>query len=243
MKNLPSGLKPATSRWTSLLLVGVLGLAVGCQHRVEPPPPNSVATHDASRWEKEMAAFDAADAKQAPPKGGIVFVGSSSIRMWKSLAQDFPGHRVLNRGFGGSQLADAVHHAERAILRYAPRQVVIYAGGNDLNLKKTPAIVYGDFVALVTRIRTTLPQARLAYISIAGNPARWAQVEQVKETNALIAGYCRRHGLDYIDVFHPMLGADGLPLPDIFLKDRLHMNEKGYAIWREVVRPFLVKTD
>lgn len=226
-----------------LLLTLALGLAAGCQHRAEPPPPNSVATHDAGKWEKEMAAFDAADARQAPAPGGIVFVGSSSIRMWKSLAQDFPGHRVLNRGFGGSQLADAVHHADRAILRYQPRQVVIYAGGNDLNAKKTPEIVYGDFVALASKIRAALPQAHLAYLSIAGNPARWAQVEQVKQANALIAGYCRRHGFDYIDVFHPMLGPDGLPQPDIFLKDRLHMNEKGYALWREVVRPYLVTTD
>jgi lysophospholipase L1-like esterase len=243
MKKLPASLHPVTSRWLSLLLAAALGLAAGCQHRAEPPPPNSIATHNSSRWEKDMAAFDAADAKQAPARGGIVFVGSSSIRMWSSLAKDFPDRKVLNRGFGGSQLADAVHHAERAILRYQPRQVVIYAGGNDLNAKKTPAIVYGDFVALVTKIRATLPQARIAYISIAGNPARWAQVEQVKQINALIAAYCRRHGHDYIDVFNPMLGPDGLPLPDIFLKDRLHMNEKGYAIWREVVRPYLVKTD
>lgn len=243
MKKLPAVPHPATSRRLSLLLALALGLAAGCQHRAEPPPPNSIATHNSSRWEKDMAAFDAADAKQAPAKGGIVFVGSSSIRMWSSLAKDFPDHQVLNRGFGGSQLADAVHHAERAILRYQPRQVVIYAGGNDLNLKKSPEIVYGDFVALVTRIRTALPRARIAFISIAGNPARWAQVEQVKQTNALIAGYCRRHGLDYIDVFSAMLGADGLPLPDIFLKDRLHMNEKGYAIWRRVVQPYLARTD
>lgn len=220
-----------------------LGLLTGCQHAVEPPPPNSIATHNSSRWEKEMAAFDAADARQAPAKGGIVFVGSSSIRMWASLAKDFPDRKVLNRGFGGSQLADAVHHAERAILRYQPKQVVIYSGGNDLNAKKTPEVVYGDFVALVSKIRAAHPQARIAYITIAPNPARWSQLEQIKQTNALIAGYCRRHGMDTIDVFTAMLGPDGRPKPDIFLKDNLHMNERGYAIWREVVRPYLVKTD
>lgn len=230
------------SSWLAPLLLLALGLAAGCQHYAAPPPPNSLATHNSSRWEKDMAAFDAADAKSAPPSGGIVFTGSSSIRMWASLARDFPDRKVLNRGFGGSQLADAVHHAERAILRYQPRQVVIYAGGNDLNAKKTPEIVYGDFVALATKLRAALPRVRIAYISITGNPARWAQVEQVKQTNALIAAYCRRHGMDYIDVFTPMLGPDGLPKPDIFLKDRLHMNEKGYAIWREVVGPYLVKT-
>jgi lysophospholipase L1-like esterase len=225
---------------TILCLTLTLGLATGCQHA---PPPNSLATHDASKWEKEMAAFDAADRKEAPPKGAIVFVGSSSIRMWKSLAPDFPGHKVINRGFGGSQLADSVHFIDRVILRYQPRQVVIYAGGNDLNVKKSPEIVYGDFVALADRIRAALPQARIAYISIAGAPSRWAQVEQVRQTNALIAAHCRRHGLDFINTFPLMLGPDGRPKPDIFLKDNLHMNERGYALWREAVQPYLVKTE
>lgn len=216
------------------------GLATGCQHA---PPPNSLATHDASKWEKEMAAFDAADRLHPPPRGAIVFVGSSSIRMWKSLAQDFPGHQVINRGFGGSQLADSVHFIDRVILRYQPRQVVIYAGGNDINAKKSPEVVYGDFVALTDRIRAALPQTRIAYISIAGAPSRWAQVEQVRQANALIAAHCRRRGLDFINTFPLMLGPDGRPKPDIFLKDNLHMNERGYAIWREAVRPYLVKTE
>lgn len=233
----PAGMKHARVVFSSLCVWLALGLVAGCQHT---PPPNSLATHNASRWEKDMAAFDAADRTNPPPTGGIVFVGSSSIRMWKSLAQDFPQHQVINRGFGGSQLADAVFHADRAILRYQPRQVVIYSGGNDLNAKKAPEVVYGDFVALTAKIRAALPQARIAYISIAGSPSRWAQVEQVRKTNSLIERHCRRHGMDFINTFPLMLGPDGLPKPDIFLKDNLHMNERGYAIWREAVRPFLV---
>lgn len=228
------------------VLLGILiaWLAVGPSTGAElTSPRNSVATHDSSRWEKDMAAFDAADAKSPPPRGAIVFVGSSSIRMWRSLAQDFPQHKVINRGFGGSQLADAVHHLDRAILRYQPRQVVIYAGGNDLNAKKPPEVVYGDFVALTDKIRAALPHVRIAFISIAGNPSRWAQVESVRNVNDLIERHCRRHRMDYIDTFSLMLGPDGLPKPDIFLKDNLHMNERGYDIWRAAVRPFLVKTD
>jgi len=215
-------------------------LATGCAHRT---PPNSLATHDPSRWEKDIAAFEASDRTNAPPKGGIVFVGSSSIRLWKTLAADFPGHKVLNRGFGGSQLADSVHYADRIILPYQPRQVVIYAGGNDLNAKKSPALVFGDFVALTTKIRAALPQTRIAYIAIAGNPKRWAQVEQVRKANSLIENYCRRHGMDFINTFPLMLGPDGLPKPNIFVEDQLHMNERGYAIWREAVRPYLVRTE
>jgi lysophospholipase L1-like esterase len=162
--------------------------------------------------------------------------------MWRSLQQDFPGLPVVNRGFGGSHLADSVTHAHRIITAYKPRQVVIYAGGNDVNAGKTPETVYGDFVALVREIRKEVPKARISYISIAGNPRRWEQVEQVKEVNSLIQSYCNKHrNMDFINVFPLMLGADGQPLPDIFLKDRLHMNEKGYAIWREAVRPYLDK--
>lgn len=233
-------LTPVIARRSFLFstLVALLALvAAGCRTL----PPNTLATHDSSRWEKDIRAFEAGDATHRPPAGCILFVGSSSIRLWNSLATDFPGLPVVNRGFGGSQLADSVHFADRIILPYRPRQVVIYAGGNDLNAGKDPDLVYGDFVALARRIRQALPRTRIAYIATAPNPARWAQVEKVKRLNQLIEAYCRRHGMDFINVFPLMLGPDGLPKPDIFVKDRLHMNEKGYAIWKEAVAPFLVR--
>jgi lysophospholipase L1-like esterase len=162
--------------------------------------------------------------------------------LWKTLAADFPGKPVVNHGFGGSQLADSVHYAERVIVAARPAQVVIYAGGNDINAGKDPDLVYGDFVALVTKIRAALPRARIAYISSAPNPARWAQAEKVKRLNSLVADYCAKHDIAFINVFPLMLGPDGQPKPDIFVADRLHMNEKGYAIWREAVAPYLIPT-
>jgi len=210
-------------------------LLTGCK----TTPPNSVATHNSSRWEKAIAAFQASDATNPPPAGCIVFVGSSSIRGWKTLAKDFPGYPVVNRGFGGSQLADAVNYADQIIIAYHPRQVVIYSGANDIAAGKAPELVFGDFVALVKKIRAGAPKAKIAYISVAGNPARWAQLEKVKKVNSLISAYCERHGYDFINVFPLMLGPDGLPKPDIFVSDRLHMNAKGYAIWREAVAPYL----
>lgn len=201
--------------------------------------PNSLATHDPGRWEKDIAVFQASDATNAPPPGGVIFVGSSSIRLWKSLPRDFPGVPVANRGFGGSQLADVVHYADRIVVPYRPRQVVIYAGGNDINDGKSPEVVFGDFVALVKKLRRELPGARLAYISSAPNPKRWEQVEKVRRLNDLARGYARRHRVDFIDVFPLMLGADGLPKPDIYVEDRLHMNERGYAIWKEAVSKHL----
>ena len=194
------------------------------------------------KWEKDIAAFEQMDREHPPEKGGIVFVGSSSIRMWKTLAQDFPEHRVLNRGFGGSEIADSVQFAERIVIPYAPRMVVLYAGGNDLNAGRPPEKVIADFKAFAGKIRAALPEAEIAYISSAPNPARWAQVEKVKAVNSAIEAWIRdQPRMKFINVFPHMLGADGLPKPDIFLEDRLHMNPAGYAIWKEVVGPFLVK--
>lgn len=207
----------------------------GCQ----TPPHNTLATHDSSRWQKDIATFQTRDVTNRPPVDCIVFVGSSSIRLWKTLAQDFPGLPVVNRGFGGSQLADSVNYAEEIITPYHPRQVVIYAGGNDINAGKAPELVFGDFVALVKKIHALAPRAKIAYISSAPNPARWAQVEKVRQLNSLVKAYCRRHGRTFIDVFPLMLGADGLPKPDIYVADRLHMNANGYAIWRQAVGPHL----
>lgn len=211
-------------------------VSTGCK---TAPPPNSLATHNSSKWEKEIAALEAAAITNRPPPGSIIFVGSSSIKRWTTLAEDFPGLPVVNRGFGGSQLADSVNYADRIVIPDRPRQVVIYAGGNDINAGKAPEVVFGDFVALVTNLRAALPRVKLAYIASAPNPARWAQVEKVKRLNSLAADYCRRHGITFIDVFPLMLGPDGQPKPDIYVADRLHMNPKGYAIWREAVGPHL----
>jgi len=202
-------------------------------------PPNSLATHQSGLWAREIAAFEARDLTNPPPKGCIVFVGSSSIKRWTNLAADFPSLPVINRGFGGSQLADAANFANRIVIPYAPRQVVIYSGGNDIHAGKDPDLVYGDLVALITRVHAQLPHARIAYISSAPNPSRWAEVEKVKRLNALAEAYCRHHGYDFINVFPLMLGPDGRPKPDIFVADRLHMNAGGYAIWRTAVAPYL----
>jgi lysophospholipase L1-like esterase len=216
-----------------VLLLGWASLAGG------QVPRNSVTHQDSSKWEHEIAAFEASDRTNPPPKGCILFVGSSSIRFWSSLQVDFPGLPVVNRGFGGSEIADSVNLANRIIIRYQPRQVVIYAGANDLAEGKEPGVVCSDFVALVASIQKTLPRTHIAFISTAPNPKRWAIVDKMKKLNSLVEAYCRQHDLTFIDVFPLMLGPDGLPKPDIFVDDRLHMNARGYAIWKETVGPYL----
>lgn len=202
-------------------------------------PPNTLAHHNSARWERDIQAFEAADRTHPPPKNCILFVGSSSIRFWSSLKTDFPGLPVVNRGFGGSELPDAVNFADRIIIPYAPREIVIYSGANDIANHTPPELVFGDFVALVDKIQEKLPHTRIAFIASAPNPKRWALVENVKKLNSLVRDYCDQHGLIFIDVFPLMLGPDGLPKPDIFRDDRLHMNAKGYAIWRKAVLPSL----
>jgi lysophospholipase L1-like esterase len=197
-----------------------------------------------AKWERQIAAFEEQDRQNPPPKGGIVFVGSSSIVKWTTLAEDFPHHQVLNRGFGGSQLVDSVHFADRIVLPYEPRMVVLYAGSNDIHAGRPPEQVFADFQAFVEKIRAKLPQTEIAYISIAGNPSRWAEVEQVKTANALIEAYIKdRPGLKFINVFPHMLGSDGAPRPEIFIADRLHMNAEGYKIWTAIVEPYLPAPD
>ena len=198
------------------------------------------STNGPARWEKEIHAFELADQSNPPPQRGILFIGSSSIRLWKTLASDFPDKQVINRGFGGSEIADSVELAERIVFPYEPRLIVLYAGGNDINAGKSPERVANDFKAFVRKVHERLPQTAIAYISIAGNPARWAQVEKVKAANAMIEAFARETpGLKFINVFPQMLGPDGQPRPEIFSADRLHMNEEGYKLWAKIVRPFL----
>lgn len=192
------------------------------------------------QWEPEIAAFEAADKTNPPPKRAILFIGSSSIRLWKSLPQDFPLHPVINRGFGGSQIIDSVNLADRIVFPYQPRQILIYAGGNDINAGKSPAEVFGDFKAFVEKVRSKLPETVIGYISIAPNPARWAQVEGVRSANRMIEEYARTDPrLKFIDVFTHMLGEDGKPRPELFVEDRLHMNAKGYELWTSLIRRHL----
>jgi lysophospholipase L1-like esterase len=223
-------------QFLSLLLPLVVTLAPSL--RAEPIA--APAADPFAKWEKEISAFEEKDRENPPPKGGIVFVGSSSIRKWVTLAADFPHHQVLNRGFGGSQIIDSVHFADRIVLPYEPRMIVFYAGGNDLHARKNPEQVFADFRAFVDKVRAKLPKTEIAFISIAGNPSRWAEVEQVKATNVLIENYIKgQEGMKFINVFPRMLGSDGLPRPEIFVADRLHMNAEGYKLWTEIVGQYL----
>jgi len=202
----------------------------------EAAPPRIPEQVSNPAWEADMQRFAALDAQSPPPKGAVLFVGSSSIRMWDSLAADFPGQKVINRGFGGSEVRDSTWYADRIVIPYAPRLVVLYAGDNDLNAGRTPQQVRDDFVAFVTRVRRDLPHTRIAYISIKPSPSRAQLLPQIIQANALIKQAASgMKQVDFLDVFTPMLGSDGQPQPALFREDMLHMTPAGYAItWRPI---------
>ena len=188
------------------------------------------------KWAAAIDKFTQADAKNPPPHHAVVFVGSSSIVKWTSLQQDFPGVTVINRGFGGSELADSAFYAERIVTPYEPRVVVVYAGDNDLNARKTPEDVLASFKTFVAKVHGRLPDTRIVFIAMKPSPSRWKLREAFEKANAMIAAECAKNPrLRFVDVWHPMLDAKGQPRPELFVADMLHMNPAGYAIWTPLV--------
>ena len=192
----------------------------------------------ADKWAKEMAAFEEQDRKD-PAIGGVVFVGSSSIRLW-DLAKSFPGLPALNRGFGGSEIADAVSHVDLLVLKHRPRIVIFYAGDNDIANGRTPQQVFDDYRAFVGKVHAALPATKIAFIAIKPSIQRWALVDKVRAANALVRDHARSdERLGFVDVDGPMLGWDEKPRKELFVADGLHMTPKGYEVWTALVRPFV----
>lgn len=206
----------------------------------EGPRVPYATARDYAKWEKEVAAYEEADRKEAPPKGGVLFVGSSTIRLWKTLAADYPEHKVINRGFGGTEIVDATHFADRLIFPHEPKQIFLRAGGNDIHNGRTPMEVAADFAEFVRVVRTKLPRAEILYIAVSPAPARWGETDKYRELNRLI----RAMALDmprvgFVDAFNVSLDTAGNAIPGLFVKDKLHFSPEGYKRLAECVRPFL----
>jgi lysophospholipase L1-like esterase len=205
--------------------------------------PTAVTQRQANApFAAEIAAFETADKKQFPAPGGVLFIGSSSIRFWTTLAQDFPELPVLNRGFGGSQIADSVYYADRIVFPYQPKMIVMYAGTNDLNAGKSPAQVLKDFQAFEEEVHRRLPDIRIIYISINPSIARWNQEDKALETNRLIRKFIRDSAsrtrkLSFVDSHKRLLSAEGKPRAEILRPDGLHLNAEGYKEWTSIVKP------
>ena len=192
------------------------------------------------KWEPEIKKLEESNRQNPAATGGVLFIGSSSIRLWKDLAEAFPSTMVINRGFGGSEIADSTYYVDRIVTPYQPRMILLYAGDNDIANGKTPHRVLEDYQEFVARVRRKLPTARIAFISIKPSPARWHLINDIRSANEMIRRYAAHEkNLIYIDVFTPMLSSDGKPRQELFVEDGLHLNKEGYRLWRSVIAPHI----
>lgn len=197
------------------------------------------ATSQEKPFAGELAAFRTADAERPTADGGVLFVGSSSIRLW-DLPKSFPelDPPPVNRGFGGSQLEHSIDNVDLLVLKHKPATVVIYAGDNDIAAGKTAERVVQDFKKLTSLVHETLPETHIGYIAIKPSLARWKLAGTMQDANQQIAKLCdEANYLTFIDIWQPMLGPNGEPREELFRDDGLHLSDKGYELWASLVQP------
>lgn len=191
------------------------------------------------RFEKEILRYESLDREAAPKTGGILFMGSSSIRLWKSVATDMSPMPVINRGFGGATIAEVNFYFRRMVLKYKPKMLVFYTGENDLFHTDIPVdSVMHDFDRFRDSMETHLPECRMLFISVKPSPARWSFQEKFLEANRRFQAVCEADPKwTYVDIIPQMLNAEGRPRPEIYRSDSLHMNAAGYAEWAKTIKP------
>ncbi len=188
----------------------------------------------------EIRNFKKQDSIKFPPKKAILFIGSSTFTNWKDVQTYFPGHVIINRGFGGSSLPNVINYVPDIVFPYDPKQIVIYCGENDFTGGATPQIVVDRVKQLIELIRTKYPKVPLVYISIKPSPSREKYMPQMVEANEMIAKMVKKmKKVKFVNTYNAMFNPDGTIMTDIFLKDNLHMNAKGYAIWQKIMEPYL----
>ncbi|MDH3692320.1 MAG: SGNH/GDSL hydrolase family protein [Gammaproteobacteria bacterium] len=195
-------------------------------------------------WETEIAAYEAQDRIRPPPEQSIVFVGSSSIRLWRTLARDMAPMQTINRGFGGATLEDVVHHVDRIVIPYKPIAIVLFAGTNDVSgpNPKSPTAVVERFTRFVESVYSKLPNTPIYYIGITPTPTRWPHWNMAQQANRMIADHTNTDDrLHYIDTSVGIINKNGKPNTDLFQADGLHLNQYGYAIWSSIIKPQLLR--
>ena len=232
---------------TSQAVLGTMLIWQGCSPVFGQTPAlerGGAYTADPARFEESIARFEAADREAAPPPGAILGLGSSSMRMWETIAEDLAPLTVVPRGFGGSNLNDALHYADRIVLPYKPRAIVLYEGDNDIAQGVAPEIIADTFRRFTRKVHGALPGCRIYFLSIKPSISRWNLWPAMTEANDLIAAACAKDArLTYVDVATGMLNDKGQPRPDIFKEDNLHMERAGYLIWRDALRPVLLAAE
>jgi lysophospholipase L1-like esterase len=202
----------------------------------EPQTP----AHDSQAiWENDIQAFEQWDRKNSFPANAVLFVGSSTIRLWMT-SECFSDLPVINRGFGGSQIAQITPYVHRIVLPYRPRAIVFYAGDNDIAAGKSPQVVADDFREFVRRVREKLTDTPIYFLSIKPSPSRWSMWKDASQANTLIRDFCQTHAeLHFVDMSGCLLQENGSPNPAYFQPDKLHLNEQGYKLWTQKLAPLL----
>lgn len=197
-----------------------------------------------NRFEDKVASYETIDKANPPPTRAILLAGDSQFYRWKTLSEDLPGYTIVNRGIDAFQMSDLLHYADRLVLPYKPRLIVLHAGGNDVHNGKSPAQVLADFQAFAAKVRAALPKVPIAFSSLTPGPGRWDEADRRKETNRVIKEYiATQPGLYFIDLWEAMLTPDGKPRDDIWVEDRVHPNHAGYLIRVQIMRPLLGEPD
>lgn len=219
-----------TATLTAILLTLLVSPTLHAQIQPDPDP---------SRFDGQIGQFTRYDAQNSFPEDAILFTGSSSIRIWKT-ADAFPGYPILNRGFGGSHISDALYFFDEVIGRYNPRLVIFYAGDNDVASGKSAEQVLADYQYLTTRVLALNDDVEMLFIPIKPSGSRWHLWEEMSRANAMVQSLSERNPrLHYVDFATPMLGPDGTPNESYLQDDRLHLTEKGYEVWNGVLAPEL----
>ncbi len=215
-------------------MIGQLNTGYFQKFYVNKPKPN--------RWEEEIKAFEREDKKNFPPKNAVLFIGSSSIRVWKDLPEDMKGLQVINRGFGGSTAEDALHFVDRIVIPYEPAKIVYYEGDNDIASGTRPEDFIKTTIQFIEKVHKNLPQSEIYLISVKPSLKRMDVWGKITEANKMLEELANKKDyVHYIDVRSLMLDDDGNLRNDIFLQDSIHLNRKGYDLWKSAIRPVLIK--
>lgn len=221
------------NRMKILLILSLCSLSLS-NARTEPAGNNQAA-----RWEEEIRTFEDWDKKNSFPSDAVLFVGSSSIRLWPTR-ECFGQFDVINRGFGGSQISDVVYFEGRIVLPYKPKVIVFYAGDNDIAGGKTAQRVFDDYKKFVSLVQKQLPTTQIIFISIKPSGSRWSFWNIMKNANKMIEAFSQKDDrLYYFDGAAPLLNSDGRPNNELFLSDKLHLNDKGYELWTKLLTPVI----
>lgn len=231
---------------TFILLAILLAAGFGCKNEsgkgIQAGLSPRGDTVQVDRFEEEIKQFEVADKVQMPPKGAVLFVGSSSMRMWSTLAADFAPLPTINRGFGGSTTPEVMHYAERIVYKYQPSVIVYYCGENDMASDAPPQVAFQNFKKYIGETEKNLANTTVVFIAAKPSPQRWSMWKNFQQFNSMVEQFAQnRPNLRYVDLGKELMGANGEPDPALFVEDKLHLNASGYAKWTAVLKPVVTE--